>query len=56
MGSEMCIRDSTKVGDDNYLSQEEIIINLDNVRARYVKVESNVVNNSGVTIREFIVE
>lgn len=46
----------TKVGDDNYLSQEEIIINLDNVRARYVKVESNVVNNSGVTIREFIVE
>lgn len=45
-----------KVGDDNYLSQEEIIINLDNVRARYVKVESNVVNNSGVTIREFIVE
>lgn len=46
----------TKVGNDNYLSQEEIIINLDNVRARYVKVESNVVNNSGVTIREFIVE
>lgn len=46
----------TKVGDDNYLSQEEIIINLDNVRARYVKVESNVVNNSSVTIREFIVE
>lgn len=46
----------TKVGDDNYLSQEEIIINLDNVRARYVKVESNVVNNSGVTIKEFIVE
>ena len=46
----------TKVGDNNYLSQEEIIINLDNVRARYVKVESNVVNNSGVTIREFIVE
>lgn len=46
----------TKVGADNYLSQEEIIINLDNVRARYVKVESNVVNNSGVTIREFIVE
>lgn len=46
----------TKVGDDNYLSQEEIIINLDNVRARYVKVESNVVNNSGVTIIEFIVE
>ncbi len=46
----------TKVGDDNYLSQEEIIINLDNVRARYVKVESNVVNGAGVTIREFIVE
>ena len=46
----------TKVGNDNYLSQEEIIINLDNVRARYVKVESNVVNGAGVTIREFIVE
>ncbi len=45
-----------KVGEDSYLSQEEIEIILDNKEARYIKVSSNVINNYGVCIREFIVE
>lgn len=46
----------TKVGNENYLSQDEIEITLENIEARYVKVSSNVINNYGVCIREFIVE
>lgn len=45
-----------KVGNDSYLSQDEIEIVLENKEARYVKVSSNVINNYGVCIREFIVE
>lgn len=46
----------TKVGEDQYLSQDEIEITLTNTEARYVQIRSNVYNEVGVCIREFIVE
>ena len=46
----------TKVGKDQYLSQDEIEIILTNTEARYVQVRSNIYSNVGVCIREFIVE
>ena len=46
----------TKVGEDQYLSQDEIEITLTNTEARYVQIRSNVYNEVGGCIREFIVE
>lgn len=46
----------TKVGEDQYLSQDEIEIVLTNTEARYVQIRSNVYNEVGVCIREFIIE
>lgn len=46
----------TKVGENQYLSQDEIEIVLTNTEARYVQIRSNVYNEVGVCIREFIVE
>lgn len=46
----------TRVGEEKYESIDEIEITLDNVKARYVKVVSNVINDYGVCIREFVVE
>lgn len=45
-----------RVGEEKYESIDEIEIALDNVKVRYVKVVSNVINDYGVCIREFVVE
>lgn len=46
-----------RVGEQSYVNQDEILVNLTQpVKARYVKVVSNVVNESGVVIREFSVD
>lgn len=48
----------TRVGEGNYLSQDEIVIDLtnQNVKARYVKIVSNIENVAGICIRELVIE